>query len=110
MANEDPAYLSVVRRQYCCAPGPVCHTMPCEPHHPRLGVVGAALKGHDRTAIPLCPLHHRELHSLSGVFKSWDGVSLRVWQQDRIAETQARCIPLLEPLITPAPDDIDIPF
>lgn len=109
MADEDHAYLEIVRRQYCCAPGPVCHTMPCEPHHPRLGVVGAALKGHDRTAIPLCPLHHRELHSLSGVFKGWDWVSLRVWQQDRIAGTQARCIPLLEPLITPAPEE-ELPF
>lgn len=51
----------------------------------------------------LCTLHHRELHTLSGVFKAWDGHSLKEWQLDRIAETRERCIPLLEPLITEPP-------
>lgn len=110
MAGEDPAYLELVRRSYCCAPGRRCHTMPCEAHHPRMGVVGAAQKGHDRTAIPLCTLHHRELHALTGAFKDWDGRSLRDWQQDRIVETQERCERLLAAYAAESFDDPELPF
>lgn len=109
MAGDDPDYLERVRRMVCCAPG--CLTTPCEAHHPRVGVVGAALRGRDNTAIPLCTEHHRALHDLRGTFEAWDGESLRAWQQDRIEETRetVRILRLMNPPLDEA-DEQELPF
>lgn len=107
MANEDPERLELVRRMQCCAPG--CRATPCEAHHPRVGVVGVAQKGHDDTAIPLCTRCHRDLHALQGVFKTWDKHTLRDWQQDRIADTREN-VEMLRSFAVAAGEDEEIPF
>ena len=88
VAGEDSAYLEYIRRQPCCAPGGEC-SGGVQAHHDR-HQVGLALRAHDRRTIPLCAGHHRELHSMSGVFATWTGPQLREWVADRIAEHQAR--------------------
>ena len=108
MAGEDKGYLELVRRMYCCVEG--CRATPCEAHHPRVGVVGLAQRGHDRTAIPLCTRHHGELHSLSGNFKSWDGVSLREWQQDRIHDTRGLLVRVEDVLPAGLGEDVELEF
>ena len=94
VAGEDSAYLEYIRRQPCCAPGGEC-SGGVQAHHDR-HQVGLALRAHDRRTIPLCAGHHRELHSMSGVFATWTGPQLREWVADRIAEHQARYEPAPE--------------
>lgn len=41
-------------------------------------------KAHDYEAMPLCWLHHRQLHELSGHFKGWTGEQLDLWQMAQV--------------------------
>lgn len=107
MAKEDPEYLGLVRRLRCCAF--TCTTVGCEAHHPRSGV-GMSMRGHDHTAIPLCTQHHRELHSLSGFFKAWDGETLKEWQSAMVEVTQGKLMPIRNRTPVEPGDDEDIPF
>jgi hypothetical protein len=59
-----------------------------EAHH--AGVKpGVGLKADDRTSIPLCHKHHRELEDKSGKFRGRTKSMMREWEDARIAETQA---------------------
>lgn len=58
-------HLKLIRKLPCCVPG--CNVVGCDPHH--LQDTGArergmGLRSTDRWAIPLCRLHHDEVHSL----------------------------------------------
>ena len=92
MANEDPTYLSWLRRQPCSAPG---EPHPGgDPHHATHldngGGVGMGMRGHDHRAIPLCRKHHMEIHSLGGPFRGWLRDHVRAWVDARIEESRAR--------------------
>lgn len=97
MAGEDPAYVDWIRRQRCLAIGMEGHRCkgPVQAHHAgsRVGrpvVKGGDRRAHDRTAIPICLQAHTELHDASGPFRAMQKAAKRLWQDDRIAETQAR--------------------
>jgi hypothetical protein len=57
-------------------------------HH--AGDRGLGQRAHDRTAIPLCLLHHRCWHDGNGAFLGWDRERRRDWADDQIAKTQQR--------------------
>lgn len=85
----DPAYLAWVRTQLCvCGDAFVCEGR-TEPDHQREGV-GAGRKASDRDSYPLCSLHHRHRHDLTGPFRGWTRERLRTWIAERIAEANAR--------------------
>lgn len=77
MAGENPEYTSWLREKQCAAPGANCMAR-SEPHHPRHDV-GMGKRAHDERAIPICHLHHMDLHGLSGPFKDWDRSMVRVF-------------------------------
>ena len=57
---RSPKYLSFVRSQSCC----YCMTdIGIQAHHIRGHGGVMADKVHDTLAIPLCPVHHSQLHS-----------------------------------------------
>lgn len=59
---KDRAWLAYVRQLPC-----LCCQAPAEPHHLLRvpdGERGAGQKNGDRWAVPLCRLHHEELHRL----------------------------------------------
>ena len=59
--KKDEQYLSWIRKQPCI----VCYRTPCEAHHVRTAAnSGMGIKPGDDQAVPLCPLHHRELHQI----------------------------------------------
>jgi hypothetical protein len=55
----DEAYLDFVRMQPCAVPS--CEAKPVHPHHLKSRGAG----GSDYTCIPLCWLHHTEVHTIS---------------------------------------------
>lgn len=72
----------------CCAPGPhVCHRI-VQAHHAGKNP-GMRLKAPDDTCIPLCKQAHTDLDAMAGVFRDFDGESLRAWQDERIAHYRA---------------------
>ena len=56
-AMKDLAYLQYIREQPCLC----CGHIPSDPHHTETG--GLAMKGSDYSCIPLCRLHHQDLHT-----------------------------------------------
>lgn len=56
--QTDERYLNFVRKADCCVVG--CNHVFAEPHHLRTRGAG----GGDYTAIPLCRVHHSELHHI----------------------------------------------
>lgn len=95
-ARRDHAYLAWVRAQPCLLLGieDRMYTRPpgecwgaIEAHH--AGVKpGVGLKADDRTAIPLCHRHHRELEDKSGWFEGWTKAAMREYEDARISEVQ----------------------
>ena len=63
----DEGFLTFVRSRYCCVPG--CVAPDTDPHHTKSRGSG----GSDYTAIPLCRVHHNEIH----VIGSWRFETLR---------------------------------
>lgn len=58
--ERDKEYLAYIR----CLPCALCgDDVSVQAHHPRLGV-GMGEKSSDRWALPLCGMHHREVHSM----------------------------------------------
>ena len=59
MRERDRNHLRFVARQPCLA----CGRSPCDPHHIKFAEQRAmGRKVSDRFTVPLCRLHHRELH------------------------------------------------
>ena len=67
---RDPEHLKFVAEQPCI----ICGRQPCEAHHLRY-VQPRALgrKSSDAYTVPLCALHHRELHSKGNERTRWVG-------------------------------------
>jgi hypothetical protein len=83
--NKD--HLKFVSGQPCA----VCGRQPCEAHHPRYAQPRAlGRRVSDEFTVPLCRVHHRELHREGNERSWWDKVNidpgpiaLRFWQQTR---------------------------
>ena len=87
MAGEDPGYLDFVRGRRCCAPdAPFGCSGGVQAHH--AGDRALSRRAHDRTAIPLCMLHHRQWHDASGPFETWHRDQRREWATTQIEATQ----------------------
>jgi hypothetical protein len=90
MANDDPKYLTWLRKQPCCAP--YVNNTPCpyvaEAHHPT--GAGMSLRGSDRDAIPLCRRHHQAIHDFRAPFFGWDKYQRRTWHLQKAHEHRLR--------------------
>jgi len=84
--EENAAYLAHVRSLPCCLE---CGGQSLiDPHH----VVRRSLGGSDLTCVPLCRMHHAELHGPRGERRFWEDRGLNRWQV--VADTQAEYIRL----------------
>lgn len=70
---DDPARFPHAHRE--CVPE-------VDAHH-RTGA-GMALKADDSKTFPLCHKHHMDFHAGRGVFRDWNKVMRRVWQEQMI--------------------------
>jgi ERF superfamily len=81
--NKD--HLRFISRQPCM----VCGRQPCEAHHIRFAQPSAlGRRVSDEFTVPLCRLHHRELHHIGNERSWWQQlnidplpIALRFWQQ-----------------------------
>jgi hypothetical protein len=65
---RDKTHLRFVAKQPCI----VCGRQPCDPHHLRFAQPrGLGLKVSDEFTVPLCRVHHRELHRAGKEFEWW---------------------------------------
>ena len=88
---RDKDHLRFVAAQPCT----VCGRQPCEAHHLRFAQPRALdRKVSDEFTVPLCRVHHRELHGKGNEAAWWNGVNidpmpiaLGLWQH-------TRCVPL----------------
>jgi hypothetical protein len=65
---RDRAHLRFVAKQPCI----VCGRQPCDPHHLRFAQPrGLGLKVSDEFTVPLCRVHHRELHRAGKEVEWW---------------------------------------
>lgn len=88
---HDPEYLAVVRTLPCVVYWPRQCLAPSDPHHAGEGLAHPdpeRRKTCDRTAIPVCRLHHRAVETLTGIFKKWDKHLRRQWYDRWIEQTQ----------------------
>jgi hypothetical protein len=85
--SRDKDHLRFIARQPCT----VCGRQPCEAHHLRFSQPRAlGRRVSDEFTVPLCRVHHRELHR-QGDERSWWNkanidpmpIALRFWQQTR---------------------------
>jgi hypothetical protein len=84
---RDKAHLRFVSNQACT----VCGRQPCEPHHIRFAQPRAiSRKVSDEFTVPLCRVHHREIHRRGDEAAWWAEfgidpmpIALRLWQQTR---------------------------
>jgi ERF superfamily len=85
--SRDKDHLGFIARQPCT----VCGRQPCEAHHLRFAQPRAlGRRVSDEFTVPLCRVHHRELHR-QGDERSWWNkanidpmpIALRFWQQTR---------------------------
>ncbi len=84
---RDKEHLRFVSKQPCT----VCGRQPCEPHHIRFAQPRAiSRKVSDEFTVPLCRLHHREIHRRGDEAAWWleygtdpMPIALRLWQQTR---------------------------
>jgi hypothetical protein len=84
---RDKEHRRFVSKQPCL----VCGRIPAEPHHLRFAQPRAlGRKVSDEFTVPLCRLHHRELHRQGDEAAWWDGVNidpvpiaLALWQRTR---------------------------
>jgi hypothetical protein len=78
-------------RFICKQPCTVCGRTPCEAHHLRFAQPRAmGRRVSDEFTVPLCRLHHRELHRISNELSWWNKlnidplpIALRFWQLTR---------------------------
>jgi ERF superfamily len=78
-------------RFICKQPCTVCGRTPCEAHHLRFAQPRAmGRRVSDEFTVPLCRLHHRELHHVGNELSWWKGlnvnplpIALRFWQLTR---------------------------
>ena len=83
----DKDDLRFVSQQPCC----VCGREPCEPHHIRFAQPRAiSRKVSDEFTVPLCRVHHREIHRRGDEAAWWAEfsidpmpIALQLWQQTR---------------------------
>ncbi len=84
---RDKEHLRFVAKQPCT----VCERQPCEPHHIRFAQPRAiSRKVSDEFTVPLCRVHHREIHRRGDEAAWWAEfgidpmpIALRLWQQTR---------------------------
>jgi hypothetical protein len=87
---RDKVHLKFVAAQACV----VCGREPCEPHHLRFAQPRAlGRKVSDEFAVPLCRIHHREVHDHGDETAWWKPmpIAFNLWQRTRgfapVAET-----------------------
>lgn len=68
---RDAEHLARVRLEPCL----VCGASGVEAHHLRIGLRTMGVRKSDHTAVPLCPPHHRQLHS-GREEKFWETVAV----------------------------------
>jgi hypothetical protein len=103
---RDKAHIKFVASQPCL----VCGRKPCDPHHLRFAQVKAfGRKVSDEFTVPLCRLHHRELHRARNEAGWWSklgvdalAVALRLWKKTRLAEAAPTASPAPSMVQTPA--------
>jgi hypothetical protein len=95
---RDKEHLRSVAAQPCS----VCGRQPCEPHHLRFAQARAiGRKVSDEFTVPLCRLHHREIHRHGDEIAWWKAINvdplpiaLRQWQRTRgIIVTESSRVP-----------------
>jgi hypothetical protein len=85
--NRDREHLRFISRQPCT----VCGRQPCEAHHIRFAQPSAlGRRVSDEFTVPLCCLHHRELHRIGNERAWWEQLNIdplplavRFWQQTK---------------------------
>ena len=91
-------------------PCTVCGRQPCEAHHIRFAQPSAlGRRVSDEFAVPLCRVHHRELHRIGNERSWWDQlnidpllIALRFWQQTKGVASGAGGQPTADPQIADA--------
>lgn len=77
---ENKKYVRWVKSEPCCVCGDGC----CDPHHIiGHGKGGMGTKANDFKTIPLCRIHHDEIHGSAGV-KAWEakhGSQIELWEK-----------------------------
>lgn len=91
MAGEARHFVGWVKRQRCCAGERGRCQGGIEAHHAAIRS-GLALRGHDRTCVPLCSLHHRNWHDASGVFREMRKPERHDWARAQMAVAAARYV------------------
>src|SRR5262249_23104387 len=84
---RDKAHLKFVASQPCL----VCGRQPSDPHHLRFAQPRAlGLKVSDEFTVPLCRIHHRQLHQVGNEAAWWEDLQINaleiargLWQQSR---------------------------
>jgi hypothetical protein len=84
---RDKAHLKFVASQPCI----VCGRQPSDPHHLRFAQPrGLGLKVSDEFTVPLCRVHHRQLHQAGNEVAWWEGLQIDalemargLWQHSR---------------------------
>ena len=97
--SRDKDHLRFISRQPCT----VCGRQPCEAHHIRFAQPSAlGRRVSDEFTVPLCRVHHRELHRIGNERSWWDQlnidpvpIALRFWQQTRGVASEASDQPKL---------------
>jgi hypothetical protein len=92
---RDADHLHRVHDLPCCARDLSPCFGPIEADHAGRRPMGR--KADDDTCISLCVGHHRQRTDFSGPFKHWKGEEMRLWLDEKIAETR-----LLLARMTPA--------
>jgi hypothetical protein len=85
--SRDKDHLRFISRQPCT----VCGRQPCEAHHIRFAQQSAlGRRVSDEYTVPLCRVHHRELHRIGNERSWWQRlnidplpIALRLWQQTK---------------------------
>jgi len=85
--RRDKDHLRFISRQPCV----VCGRQPCEAHHVRFAQPSAlGCRVSDEFTVPLCRLHHRELHRIGNERSWWEQLNIdplpiagRYWQQTK---------------------------
>ncbi len=100
---RDKAHIKFVASRSCL----VCGRKPCDPHHLRFAQVRAlGRKVSDEFTVPLCRLHHRELHRARNEADWWArlgidalGTARKLWETTRSLRHPARRLSL-HPLLS----------
>lgn len=106
--ERDPAYLAFVRTLPCAAIGVPGHRCRGRIEADHQGDRPAGRKAHDRTAVPLCTLAHRQRADFAGPFRDWDQARMRAWLAGAIAATQSAY--RFHLALAGSPGDRSVPF